>query len=150
MSSNLFGQVDPAIVQAYASCVAILGLKMLTMSLLTGLQRGKKKVFSNPEDVRPGGKVAYNDPDVERVRRAHRNDMENILPFFAVGFLYMFTGPSVTVAVNLFRLVAAARVGHTICHALVPIGKVRGLCFGIGLFTTVYMAVQVLCNFRMV
>ena len=29
--------------------------------------------------------------DVERVRRAHLNDMENILPFFCLAILYIFT-----------------------------------------------------------
>uniref|UniRef100_A0A182F3L5 Microsomal glutathione S-transferase 1 n=1 Tax=Anopheles albimanus TaxID=7167 RepID=A0A182F3L5_ANOAL len=147
--SVVFGQVEPAVFQAYAFCTAILGLKMLIMSILTGLQRGAKKVFSNPEDVKAGGKVAYNDPDVERVRRAHRNDMENILPYFAISFLYMFTGPNVTVAVYLFRLVTAVRIGHTVFHALVPVAKLRGLCWAIGFFTTIFMAAQILLHFRL-
>merc|ERR1712110_529110 len=31
--------------------------------------------------------------NVERVRRAHQNDIENILPFLILGFLYMFLTP---------------------------------------------------------
>ena len=42
--------------------------------------------------------------DVERVRRAHLNDMENILPFFCLGILYIFTNPALSTAVFVFRL----------------------------------------------
>ncbi|XP_050078718.1 microsomal glutathione S-transferase 1-like [Anopheles maculipalpis] len=145
--SLALGQVEPAVFQAYAFWAAVLGLKMLLMSVLTGLRRGSKKVVSNPEDVMPGGKVAYDDPDVERVRRAHRNDMENILPYFIISFLYMFTNPSVTVAVNLFRLVAAARIIHTVFHVLVPVHKFRGMAWATGFFTTVFMGVQIVLHF---
>ncbi|XP_052899484.1 microsomal glutathione S-transferase 1-like [Anopheles moucheti] len=146
--SGVFGQVEPAVFQAYAFWAAVLGLKMLLMSVLTGLQRGSKKVFSNPEDVKPGGKVAYDDPDVERVRRAHLNDMENILPYFIIGFLYMFTNPSVTVAVNLFRLVAAVRICHTVFHVFVPVPKFRGMAWATGFFTTAFMGIMIVLHFR--
>ncbi|XP_053676190.1 prostaglandin E synthase-like [Anopheles nili] len=145
--SLVFGQVEPAVFQAYAFWGAVLGLKMLLMSVLTGMQRGSKKVFSNPEDVKPGGKVAYNDPDVERVRRAHRNDMENILPYFIIAFLYMFTSPSVFVAVNLFRLVATVRISHTVFYVFAKQHSVRGLSWAVGFVTTVFMAVQILLHF---
>lgn len=75
--------------------------------------------------------------------------MENILPYFAISFLYMFTGPNVTVAVYLFRLVTAVRIGHTVFHALVPVAKLRGLCWAIGFFTTIFMAAQILLHFRL-
>ena len=42
--------------------------------------------------------------NVERVRRAHLNDMENILPFFCLGLLYIFTNPAVSTALLVFRL----------------------------------------------
>ncbi|XP_053664496.1 microsomal glutathione S-transferase 1-like [Anopheles marshallii] len=145
--SLVFGQVEPAVFQAYAFWAAVLGLKMLLMSVLTGLQRGSKKVFSNPEDVKPGGKVAYDDPDVERVRRAHLNDMENILPYFIISFLYMFTNPSVTVAVNLFRLVAAVRICHTVFHVFVPVHKFRGMAWATGFFTTAFMGIMIVLHF---
>uniref|UniRef100_A0A182W8W2 Microsomal glutathione S-transferase 1 n=1 Tax=Anopheles minimus TaxID=112268 RepID=A0A182W8W2_9DIPT len=145
--SQVFGQVEPAVFQAYAFWVAVLGLKMLLMSVLTGLQRGSKKVFANPEDVTPGGKLKYDDPDVERVRRAHLNDMENILPYFIISFLYMFTNPSVTVAVNLFRLVAVVRICHTVFHVFIPVHKFRGMAWATGFFTTVFMGVMIVLHF---
>ena len=41
--------------------------------------------------------------NVERVRRAHMNDLENILPFFCLGILYIFTNPALSTAVLVFR-----------------------------------------------
>ena len=42
---------------------------------------------------------------MERVRRAHLNDMENILPFLILGFLYMFTNPAYATALLCYRSV---------------------------------------------
>lgn len=78
---------------------------------------------------------------------ALRNDMENILPYFIIGFLYMFTNPSVIVATNLFRLVAVVRISHTVFHVLVPVHKFRGMSWAIGFFTTAFMGVQIVLHF---
>ncbi|KDR06731.1 Prostaglandin E synthase [Zootermopsis nevadensis] len=54
----------------YVFYATILILKLLAMSVLTARQRMRKKVFANPEDSgRLKGKVKFDDPDVERVRR---------------------------------------------------------------------------------
>ncbi len=74
------------------------------------------KVFSNPEDAKArGGKVAVND-DVERVRRAHQNDIENIYLFFANSAFYLMTEPNEATATNLVRAFAAARLLHTVVY----------------------------------
>ena len=54
------------------------------------------------------------DPDVERVRRAHLNDLENIVPFLLLCPLYLTTGPSVCLAATLIRGFAAGRILHTV------------------------------------
>lgn len=78
------------------------------------------------------------------ISRAHLNDMENILPFFITGLLYVMTNPSAAVAINLFRAVAAARILHTIVYAVVVIPQpARALSFFVAFFSTAYMAVQV-------
>src|SRR6266851_2786704 len=51
-----------------------------------------------------------------RVRRAHRNDLENILPFFVVSFLYVLTKPSYGAAAIYFWGFLAARVLHSIFY----------------------------------
>ncbi|GBP78287.1 Microsomal glutathione S-transferase 1 [Eumeta japonica] len=52
-------------------------------------------VYSNLEDVKLQsiGQIKFDDPDVERVRRAHLNDLENIPAFWVLGALYASTAP---------------------------------------------------------
>jgi len=53
------------------------------MSFLTAFYRVRKGAVSNPEDVGsiPKSEIKV-DEDVERIRRAHLNDLENIPAFF--------------------------------------------------------------------
>lgn len=72
------------------------------------------QAFANPEDAKKNNvSVVANDPDVERVRRAHLNDLENILPFLALCPLYLATGPSPWLATNLIRTFGIARAAHS-------------------------------------
>lgn len=81
-----------------------------------------------------------NDPDVERVRRAHLNDLENIPIFIVAAWLFLMTNPSASTAILLFRLFTIARIAHTFVYAVVVIPQpARALSFGVGFFITVYM-----------
>src|SRR5436309_1516246 len=66
--------------------------------------------------LRAATPAARADEDIERVRRAHRNDLENILPFFVVSFLYVLTKPSYGAAAIYFWGFLAARVLHGIFY----------------------------------
>ncbi|BFG01744.1 microsomal glutathione S-transferase 1 [Drosophila madeirensis] len=132
--------------KSYVFWTGVLVLKMLFMSVLTGMQRFKTKTFANPEDLlSPKLKVKFDDPNVERVRRAHRNDLENIVPFLIVGLLYTLTNPSAFLAINLFRAVGIARIVHTLVYAVVVIPQpARALSFFVAAGATVYMAFQIM------
>ena len=67
----------------------------------------------NPEDAREGMEIKKDD-DVERVRRAHLNDLENIPPFLIGALMYVMSEPDVTVALWLIRVAVSARIIHTI------------------------------------
>uniref|UniRef100_A0A1A9W8H2 Microsomal glutathione S-transferase 1 n=1 Tax=Glossina brevipalpis TaxID=37001 RepID=A0A1A9W8H2_9MUSC len=124
---------------------SVLVMKMLLMSMLTGLQRLRFKAYSNPEDLFfKDIEVKYNDEHVERVRRAHRNDMENILPYFTMALLYICTDPNPSIACNLFRAASIARIIHTFVYAFRPVPQPsRAIAFFIMFFITVYMAFDV-------
>jgi len=73
----------------FATCAGVLGLNMIIKAPLTAIQRIKNKAFANPEDVMADqkDKEAVKKQvriveDVERVRRAHLNDLENIPGLF--------------------------------------------------------------------
>ncbi|XP_059474210.1 microsomal glutathione S-transferase 1-like [Neocloeon triangulifer] len=140
---------DNPLFALYAVHATILVLKMFLVTFLTGRQRFSKKAFANPEDVKgKAAKVKLDDPDVERVRRAHLNDLENIPAFLFVSFLYVLTSPDLGLATNLFRAFTIARIVHTFVYAVKPLPQPsRALAFGVGLITTAYMALRVLLYF---
>lgn len=131
---------DP-VVQSYLFYSSILALKMFTMSGMTGQTRAKKNVFANDEDtVMTNGKVKFDDPDIERIRRAHLNDLENIPPFWVVAALYLTTGPSAFLATWLFRLFTACRIMHTIVYVIKPMPQPsRFIAFIIPIIINSYM-----------
>lgn len=145
---ELLSRTNP-VFSAYAFYAAILVLKMMAMSVLTARQRFRKKVFANPEDTPAAkGKVKFDDPDVERIRRGHLNDLENIPIFLLIALLYTLTDPSRLLAINLFRAFTVARILHTFVYTVVVIPQPsRALSWAVGYIITGYMAVQVVLSF---
>lgn len=89
-------------------------------------------------------KVRFVREGVERARRAHLNDLENLIPFFVIGFLYVLSRPDTNLAVNLYRCVAASRIVHTIVYAVWPLPQpTRFLAFMGAWLPTVYMGCKV-------
>lgn len=142
-------EVNTEVFQSYAFFASILALKLFALVPLTAVNRFRKGAFANPEDLTDPKKqkVKLDDPDVERVRRAHHNDLENILPFFAVGFLYCLTNPALATANLLFKIFTISRIVHTIVYAVYPLPQPsRALSFFVGFGINVYMAVQILLS----
>lgn len=157
---------------AYVTWIFILALKMMLMSILTGIFRFKNavsvaqlaftfhlntsitwliillKAVANPEDAMKPTMEVKTDEEVERVRRAHLNDMENILPLLTIGLIYVLTDPSPMVAVNLFRIAGTVRIIHTIVYAIYPVRQpTRAICFFTCFAITIYMAIVSIIRF---
>lgn len=103
------------------------------------------KAVASSEDSPKG--IVKRSEDVERVRRVHRNDLENIPPFLFIAFIYLHTDPSTFIAVNLIRLAAIARLFHTIFYAIHPMQPVRTFSFMLCFAVTAYMAISTAINF---
>ena len=58
---------------------------------------------------------------MERVRRNHLNDIENIVPFVLIGFGYVACNPSPDLALWHFRLFFFSRVLHTFAYQVTTI-----------------------------
>lgn len=85
---------------------------------------------------------------MERVRRAHLNDMENILPYLMAAFLYVLTEPDFYVASILFRVATIARILHTVVYAIYPVRQpARALMFFIHYLIMLYMIVASIVHF---
>ncbi|XP_010749244.1 prostaglandin E synthase [Larimichthys crocea] len=132
------------------SCFVFYGvlllLKMYIIAIITGQVRLRKKAFANPEDaLRHGGLEFYRlDPDVERCRRAHNNDMENIFPFLFLGAIYSMTGPSLAVARLHFLVFFLARVLHSVAYLFALRAPTRSLAYTVAQIPSFSMAVQIL------
>ncbi|UJR31496.1 hypothetical protein I4U23_018985 [Adineta vaga] len=125
-------------------------VKLMGMAALTSMKRFSKDAFANPEDLRLARHhstiVTLNDDDVERLRRNHLNDIENIVPFVLIGFFYVATNPNRDIAYWHFRIFFLSRIAHTICYQMPLPQPGRSLAFTVGYLTTISMALQVLAS----
>merc|ERR1712193_215476 len=139
--------VEKDLFEAYAFYTAIVTCKMILMSFLTARQRFRTMTFISSEDAKqPGAKTGVNE-DVERVRRAHQNDIENIVPFAILGFIYIFTNPAYSTALFCFRLFAGARILHTIVYLLIVPQPARAILFFANIFTNFFMGYKIIPAF---
>ncbi|XP_049460628.1 prostaglandin E synthase [Epinephelus fuscoguttatus] len=124
----------------------LLVIKMYVIAIITGQVRLRKKAFANPEDALRHGGLQFHreDPDVERCRRAHFNDMENILPFLFLGAIYSMTGPSLAVARLHFLVFFIGRVLHSIAYLLALRAPTRSLAYIVAQVPCFSMALQIL------
>ena len=132
----------------YAICSCVLTFEMLTLGFVTAARRAKHKGYMNPEDraVSSGEATLVeggDHPDVQRVARAHRNLLESLPMFFALGLIYVLTDAPDLGAQICFIGFTAARVLHAIVYinALQPW---RTIMFAIGTMSLVAMAVLIL------
>lgn len=110
--------LDQLPARLYMICALLLVLKMLALAAYTSSLRMRKHVYAAPEDYAFQGKPASTriDPDVERARRAHRNDLENVLPFLVLAPIYVAAGPTPVGAWVCFVGFTTARILHTLFY----------------------------------
>ncbi|XP_051544049.1 microsomal glutathione S-transferase 1.1 [Myxocyprinus asiaticus] len=148
--AEILHMIDSEVFLAFSTYATIVILKMMLMSPITSYYRLTKKVFSNLEDTslvktcEDRKKLVRVDPDVERVRRCHQNDLENIIPFVVIGLLYALTGPDLSSALLHFRVFVGSRIIHTVAYVMALPQPSRALAWMVGLFTTLSMAYRVL------
>ena len=129
----------------YALCAVLLIIKMFAVGFYTAATRARLKVAMNPEDAAKFGSQLTDaePPEVARVLRAHRNDLENIPGFLIVGLVAVLLGaPAVPLKVALI-VYTAARVGHSIAY-IRSMQPWRTVCFGLGTLALVTTMVLVL------
>nr|XP_054769615.1 microsomal glutathione S-transferase 1-like [Lytechinus pictus] len=148
MASPLYS-FENEIFRLFATYATIVVIKMLWVGIWTSKYRFQNKVFANPEDIALARddneklKPINGDHNIERLRRCHVNDLENIVPFLVLGLLYIATRPSFNAASLLFRAFAFSRVFHTIAY-LTPLPQPsRLLAHIIGVIVNVSMAVSI-------
>ncbi len=131
----------------YVIASTLMILKAVSMSWLTVLRMmSEKGGFRSPEDLRrtplnpaPNPAQLERNERVDRIRRIHLNDLEN-LPFFLVaGLLYVLTEPTLLVAQILLYGYVASRFLHFAAYMTAQVHDVRATLWTIGSVILIYM-----------
>lgn len=127
----------------FAVVCTLLVLKAQFLAAATAATRGRLGKFINPEDAAwLGGKhVAADDGRVQRLFRAHRNDLESLLPFFAGGMLYLQGGAAPAIGAAYFCAFLLARYAHTYAY-LVQRPRLRRNAFTVGWTVAIVMSIH--------
>ena len=136
----------------YVTVSALLVIKIMGQGWMTVHRMMKSNAgLVSPEDIQKGpfnpapdaSQLELNDY-VDRSRRMHRNDLENIPGFWAAGFLFVIAAPPLWLAQVLMYGFLAARLAHAVAYATKQIHEVRATFYTIGSLIVIYMAVHVL------
>ncbi len=102
----------------FTTILVVETLKTLFLGTATALTRGKLQKFINQEDADwlGGEAVEIDHPDAARVFRAQRNNLENLLPFFIAGCLYLVSGANALVGIGYFVAFFVGRTLHTYAY----------------------------------
>ena len=148
---NLLTMENPVFV-TYMITAAIMILKVMGQGWMTVYRMLKVQAgWASPEDLQPGlinrkpspEQLEVNDY-VDRSRRMHRNDLENIPAFLACGLIFVATGPSLVLANSMMYGFVAARLLHALAYASKQSHEVRATFYTIGSLLVIAMAVYVL------
>jgi len=132
----------------YVIAATIMILKVASMSWLTVVRMMQVKGgFRSPEDLKktplnpePDPKqLGPNDP-VDRIRRIHLNDLENIPFFLLAGFLYVLTDPSLVLAQVLLYGYVVTRLLHFVAYFTARTHDTRAALWTPGSLIIIFMA----------
>ena len=148
---NLLTMENPVFV-SYMIAAAIMVLKIMGQGWMTVYRMLKiNGGWATPEDLQPGMINRKPSPEqletndyVDRSRRMHRNDLENIPAFLACGLIFVASGPSLLLANSLMYGFVAARLLHSLAYASKQSHEVRATLYTIGSLLVIVMAVYVL------
>ncbi len=131
----------------YVIAATLMILKAVSMSWLTVLRMMQANGgFRSPEDLKktplnpaPDPKQLKPNESVERVRRIHLNDLEN-LPFFLVaGLLFILAAPPLLLAQWLLYGYVVSRLLHFIAYFTAQTHDMRATLWSIGSFILIFM-----------
>jgi glutathione S-transferase len=136
----------------YAIAASLMILKAVGMSWLTVVRMMQAKGgFRSPEDLRktalnpqPDPRQLEPDERVERIRRIHLNDLENLPFFLAAGFLYVLTGPPLLLAQVLLYGYVVSRLLHFAAYLGARTHDTRATLWTVGSLIVIFMTCRTL------
>ncbi len=144
--------IENPVFTTYMIVAAIMVLKIMGQGWLTVYRMLKSDSgLASPEDVQTGVLNRNPRPDqlelndyVDRSRRMHRNDLENIPAFLACGLVFVAAEPSVIWANILMYGFVGARLLHSIAYLSKQTHEVRATFYTFGSLAVIAMALYVL------
>jgi glutathione S-transferase len=148
---NAFTMENPVFV-TYLIATALTVLKVMGQGWMTVYRMMKVGGgYAAPEDLRPGLINKAPDPKqlevndyVDRSRRMHRNDLENIPAFWAAGLIFVAVAPPLWLAQVLMYGFVAARAAHAVAYGTAQSHEVRATFYTVGSLIVMAMAVYAL------
>jgi len=148
---NLLTFDNPAF-RYYAIAAALMIVKMMSQEWITVFRMiTVKSGYRYPEDAQRSLANPHPSPEqllpneyVERSRRMHGNDVENIPLFLVSGLLYVCTAPNNVTALCVFAIYVLSRFTHFYVVLTAWPHEVRALFWTIGSVAIYFMAAAVL------
>ena len=149
----IFSPDNPVFV-TYMIAASIMILKIMGQGWMTVYRMLKSDSgLVTPEDLRTGlinrnpvpEQLEVNDY-VDRSRRMHRNDLENIPAFLMAGLLFVASGPSILLANFLMYGFVVSRLLHSMAYATKQSHEVRATLYTVGSLIVIAMALIVLSS----
>ena len=136
----------------YVIAATIMIVKVKAMSWLTVARMVQSKGgFRSPEDIKksplnldPHPTQLDKNERVERIRRIHMNDLENVPFFLIAGLLFVVTGPSLLLAQVLLYGYVVTRLLHFVAYLTAQLHDVRAALWTPGSLVIIYMAIHAL------
>jgi uncharacterized MAPEG superfamily protein len=144
--------LENPVFKAYLIAASIMVVKVMGQGWMTVYRMLRTNAgWASPEDLRKGLINRAPDPSqlelndyVDRSRRMHRNDLENIPAFWAAGLLFVTVNPALWLAQLLFFGFVAARAAHFLAYATKQSHEMRATFYTIGSLIVIYMAAHTL------
>ena len=136
----------------YAIAASLMVLKIMGQGWMTVYRMLKSDSgLASPEDLQVGminknprpEQLEINDY-VDRSRRMHRNDLENIPAFLAVGLIFVVISPPLLAAQILMYGFVATRLIHSVVYATKQSHEIRATFYTIGSVIVIVMALWIL------
>lgn len=144
--------MENPVFRVYAVAASLMVLKVMLQGWMTVWRMMRSNSgLASPEDLRRGPLNPDPKPEqllpndyVERSRRMHRNDLENIPAFLAAGLVFVTVSPPLWAAQVLMYGFVAARAGHFWAYATAQGHEMRATFYTVGSLAVMAMAVWVL------
>lgn len=146
--------LDNPVFVAYAIAASLMVLKVMGQGWMTVYRMMKSDSgLASPEDLQTGPLNKSPRPEqleindyVDRSRRMHRNDLENIPAFWAAGLLFVTVEPPLLLTWILMYGFVLARLAHAVSYATKQMHEVRATFYTIGSLIVIFMALYILAS----